>query len=542
MDEDKSEETHDAIPFIAAMMLYNSFNDAHKDDQQWIRRNMELLVKKLQKTINLSYLSISFNLTSFKSNHLWNVYENVCDDESLQIELNEIINLHKIPSNTIILSSNLVTKIMETNKKRSVKCKSKLKRCHEWVQNKKGTIGIFYDNKKGPIITVHYVHKCSKSNCNCIYYHNHYFIDGSLTLESIDSCQQMNSKATFFDDNLIEEAIHLAVKSLSPSSTAENYNQRFEDEINDIQSYLISTNQKIGNRGHDPSLCVNRLREAMMFRGLHITLESELKIDNITIENELIEKYRERKKSKLLSSELKGDRELNGKWLSCTDYARILYDKYKRILQTAGMDFLKWVPVKNGKILLKHFILVGDVAVGINIASCGYPKKMYQHDNQHLQSEMSIEIFQRMCCHESPQRGNGSSYTFATCQNHTTKLNQLGLPAKKINQFCLWNRVQEQIQSHLKKHTEEKQNQRLKETKLEIKTNSFDKDDLKMFKDVMNKSLSIVTRPRRSNYQQTLSNINESLQWENDETKLSSLEDFLQQNNVDAAILDKPEC
>eukprot|EP01084_Bolivina_argentea_P019599 36426_1 len=504
---------------------------------------MSELINKLHARFKLSKVSISFTLYYYTNDYNWNVYRNVCHHHTLQIELNEIINVHKLPAEAILLTTNLVTKIMETNKTHCVKCNSKLTRNFKYVKNKKGAIGLLYDNKQGPIITVHYVHKCSNENCNSIYYHNHYFVDGALTLESVITSQQMNSKMTFFDDNVVDEAINLGAAALSPSRYTENWNERFSDEIDNIKAYLISTDQVIGNRGTDASLCVNRLRDAIMFRGLHRTLELELKQDNITIEKELIDKYRQNKMHRLLSSELKGDRELNDKWLSCIDYFRIIFDKYESILSTAGMDWIKYVPVnkKDNKILLKHFILVGDVAVGINVADCAYPKQLYQNDNQHLKNQMSKEVFERMSCHESPQRGNGSSYTFATCSGHTIKLHQLGIPTKKINKFCLYDRVQKQIQSYLKNHTEEKDNQTFKEKKLQDKLNAFEKDDIKMFKDVMNKALSIEPRSRRSNYQQTLANINESLQYENDEVVLSSIENYAEANNMDPAILNNPE-
>eukprot|EP01084_Bolivina_argentea_P167751 291067_1 len=538
----KSIKSHNAVPFIAAMMLYNSFNESHKTDQPWIRRNMALLIPEIQKKFQLTSITIKFNLSMITpSNYHWNIYKNVCSHRSLQIELNNIMNLHKIPCNTVFLSSNLVTRIMETNRTKCVKCNSKLKRNFKHKKNTKGTIGLYYDNKIGIIITINYVHKCTKENCNCVYYHNHYFINGSFHLENVENCSQMNSKATFINDNVIDEAINFAVKATSFASYTEEWNERFSDEINEIKSYLISTKQTLGYRGTDPSLCVNRLADAILFRGLHTTLELELNQNNIFVEKEVIDKYRQQKMQKLLGSEIEEDRQLNCNWLNSRDYFKIIFDKYEHMLPRAGMQWLKWVPVKDGKIMMKHFILQGDVAVGINIASCSYPPEFYQKEIEHLKSQMDEKVFLRMRCHDSPQRGNGSSYTFATCERHTIKLNQNGIATKKINKFCQYERYQREIKSYLNNHQEEKDNQSHREQKLQEKINSFLEEDVTLFKEVRNKILNITSRPRRSNYQQTMANLNESVQYELDEEILTTLEEACKENNIDTNILNHPE-
>ncbi len=536
-------QEHNAVPFIAAMMLYNSFNDTHKTDQPWIRKNMDTLIPEIQKKFQLTKMTIKFNLSAITpSNYRWNIYKNVCEHQSLQIELNNIMNLYKIPFATVFLGSNLVTRVMETNRTKCVGCDSKLKRNMKHKKYKKGTIGIYYDNKLGPIITINYVHKCTNKNCQCMYYHNHYFINGSFHLENVENCSQMNSKATFLNDNLIDEAINFAVKATSFSSYNEEWNERFADEINDIQSYLIATNQTLGYRSTDPSLCVNRLEDAILFRGLHTTLELELNETDVFIEKELIEKYRRQKMQKLLASELKEDRELNDKWLNCRDYFRIIFDKYEHKLPRAGMQWLKWVPMKNDKIVMKHFMLMGDAAVGINVAHCGYPPDLYQKENEHLKTQMDEKLFSRMRCNKSPQRGNGSSFTFSTCQGHTIKLKQHGIPTKKINKFCQYDRYRREIQSYLNNHQEEKDNQWRREQQLEDKINSFDEIDVILFKEIRNKVLNTNQRRRRSNYQQTIANINESVQYDLDETALSTLEAVYKENNIDSTILNNPEC
>eukprot|EP01083_Nonionella_stella_P192425 711290_1 len=48
-DYPTSDYYHDPIPFIAAISLYNSYNDAHKMDQMWIKKNMEIMVVTIRK-------------------------------------------------------------------------------------------------------------------------------------------------------------------------------------------------------------------------------------------------------------------------------------------------------------------------------------------------------------------------------------------------------------------------------------------------------------------------------------------------------------
>ncbi len=113
-------DSHDATTFIAAMILFNSFNNAHKMDQYWIKKNMSKMVSIVKQRFQLIATKISYQLTPIKGQHksVHNVivYQNVCIDSNLQMELQKILTLNQIPMNNIFLESNLVPIVMETHK------------------------------------------------------------------------------------------------------------------------------------------------------------------------------------------------------------------------------------------------------------------------------------------------------------------------------------------------------------------------------------------------------------------------------------------
>ena len=101
---------------------------------------------------------------------------NVCTNRELQISLNNILNLRKITLSSADFSSNLVEQILETKRTKCICCDSALTRKFKYKKSKKGSIGCKYDNKVGPILTVHYMHECSSDECAAVYYHNKYIM------------------------------------------------------------------------------------------------------------------------------------------------------------------------------------------------------------------------------------------------------------------------------------------------------------------------------------------------------------------------------
>ena len=181
----------------------------------------------------------------------------------------------------------------------------------------------------------------------------------------------MNSKSTFFDDDIIDDCISFNHDGIGTASYVEKWNERFEKNIDQIELHLRTINQTLGNRrSFDASLNEKRLTDAVCFRRLHIAIEQDLK-RSICIENNVIKQYQNEKENKIITnSSMENDKNLDNDWIDCSDMFNMIFDKYGNSLEHAGMEWLRFVPVKDGKILHKHFLVEGDAAVKINIARC----------------------------------------------------------------------------------------------------------------------------------------------------------------------------
>ena len=525
------EQGHSLSLYCAAIILFNTFNDSHKDDQPWIRTNMQKLLPLCEQKIRLFDSKIKFKLKSIKKDIHWNIYLNICYSQQLQQELNNLLHLNDIIGDSVDFKTNLVQQVIETHRKFCIQCSSPLTRRFQHNKLRKGTIGIKY-TKKGPILTVNYVHQCSNDHCDAVYYHNRYIINNGIHFESNNLCHQMNSKATHFDDDIINECFSFNLEGLGTAIYVEKWNQRFKKQIEAIKLHLTLTEQKIGYRKSvDASLHENRLLEAVSFRRLHCRIEEDLK-RTISIEDSLILNYQQTKKTKTTFNANQSTKKyLDDSWIDCNDLFNLVFDKYAKELDNVEMDWMKFVPVKNGHILHKHFLMGGDGNVKITVARCAYPLMYYQKEHEHLKSNSNQHYFNQLQCNDSPQKGNKSSKSFSTCSKHTNKLIQLGCPPKKINELCKYEKLKQVLSSTKKsKSTMDKAKQKLETMK---------NDDVKLFNDISDEVLQ--KRPKRKNHSKTRANLRESQQWIDDEKILHDFESICNENNVNPAVMANPD-
>ena len=221
--------------YVAAMLLYNTFNDGHKEDQPWIRSNISKLIPICKEKLKFADNKIVYKMKHLKDDSNWNIFLNICCDQNLRTDLNNLLTVNEITANVVDFQSNLVQQVMETKRKNCVHCLHPLKRRFKYRKNKKGTIGVKYSNEIGPILSINYVHDCSNSKCDGVYYHNRYFVNNTLYLENIADCEQMNSKSTFFADDIIEECVSFNHDGVSTALYVEKWNNRFEKRIDEIE-------------------------------------------------------------------------------------------------------------------------------------------------------------------------------------------------------------------------------------------------------------------------------------------------------------------
>eukprot|EP01084_Bolivina_argentea_P103285 185027_1 len=531
-----SPQTYKPAPFIAAILLYRSFNDTHKHGQPWITENMQKLIEIIDRKISTAQIELKVSLMNMDKDHNYNIYLNICNKPDLRQELNAVLSLNNIILDSFSLTTNLVPQIMETSRTFCEECFTTLKRNHTFNKNSqnKGTIGVLYDVYDGPIITMHYTHKCQDKNCKSFYLYGRYIINGSYYLEAPDQCVQMNTKATFFRDNVINEFHEYSVKNIGAEYYAEIYNEKWKEKIAQISDYLQATKQTLGLRKYDCSMQPANLLAAFSFRQMHKAVHEDMKRP-VIIPSEIVDKYKKMKQEKKIVKKNGEIKQSNNTWISCNDIKSIMFSMYGKYLRTSGLEWMKYVPIKDGKVHPLHFLIIGDLGAKITIPICGYPMSWYQKDNEHLH-ENNV-LFKQMRCLKDPQRGNDDSISFKTCPCHTSRLIDLGCEPTKINELCKYIKITEKSTKYINRATvEQKQNETTQTKKFESKLSKFKQSDINIFQSIQSKVMNN-TRIRRSNYNQTRANMNESQQYINDEAKLNELEYISRQDNVDPVIL-----
>eukprot|EP01083_Nonionella_stella_P197585 726315_1 len=284
---------------LACMLIYNTFNSAHKRSQPRMFPNIQTIANQLKQEIPLLNVPIKYKFTSKKQykehNEIKNIYNAICDDATLRMSLKKCVDLNQLLHVSVDTDANLVHKVMETDRCKCL-CGKPLIRKHRYQRNAKGGIGILYTNK-GPLTTLHFVWYCP---CGAEYYHNKYKYKNELVLEDVSRCIHMNSKSTFVSSMVVEEASNWRQLGMSMESICDNYNDRHMSQIKLIGERLKSLQQQLGNHKTPyPHLNRVRLTEAVDFRRLHMAINDDL--DEVAfVSNDTIERFKARKNSEVL--------------------------------------------------------------------------------------------------------------------------------------------------------------------------------------------------------------------------------------------------
>ncbi len=537
------QEGHDLSLFLASYLLYCTFNNGNKQKNTWLDKNIRKLIPLTKQYLGVFDIKFIYELQSHpirninKNNIILNIYYSICNDVQLQNKLQDLMDIHKIPFKCIDLTSNLVPEITETNRTICVACNSKLKRNIQYRKDSKGSVGIIYTNKHGPKLTVHYIQQCTNDNCKAKYYHGRYETEKGVYIESADDTYQMNTKCTFFDNKNIDEVNSFNLDDGSGvTSFSDKYQARFKEEFDDIELTLQLLNQKLGNRNSFSAALINqRVLDAVCTRRLQTRIEQDLGL-KIFISWTEIEKYR-KEQSKIILKPISGlEKVLKKQWIDSNDLFNLMYDKYFEQLNKTTDKWLRYVPVKDGQILLKHFLLMGDGGQGLTHPICGYPMSLYQHALAPPITEADKQCYRFLRCCAAPQKGNDSSKSIVTCIHHTKYLSSLGLSLRLINNYCKYINVKDRLVS-IKKETDK--NKKVIE-KLEKQIEKYSSEDIETFNNISRKIIIKIRKSPR-NLDRTYANMNESQQYVQDEQKLSDIEKIYNMNNVNPTILSNPK-
>ncbi len=527
---------HPLSLFVASYLLYCTFNESNKETNTWLKKNIEKLIPLSKRYLGALDKNFIYDLKPIKkTNIILNIYYNICYDTCLQNQLQNLIDINEITFKSIDLTSNLVPQITETNRKICAKCNSKLKRKIEYKPNEKGSIGIIYTNKHGPQLTVHYLQHCTNDKCDAKYHHGRYETSEGIYIESIENTYQMNTKCTFFDNKNIDEVNSFNLDDgIGVPSFSDKYHARFREEFDDIELTLTLLDQKLGYRQSFSATLENqRVLDAVCTRRLQKRIEEDLG-EQIFISWKQIQQYRHEQEKLILNPSDGSEKILKKGWIDSNDLFNLMFDKYFERLNKTTDKWIKYVPIKDGKILLKHFLLMGDGGQGLTHPVCGYPMTLYQHGLGSPTNETDKQCFKFLRCCCSPQKGNDNSKSQVTCIYHTKYLRSLGLPLRLINDYCKYINIQDRIVS-----MERNKNKENVIKKLEQQSEIYKKDIL-TFNAITTKILNIKRKSPR-NLNRTYANMNESTQYLADEETLSDVEKLYRMNNVNPSVLSNPQ-
>ena len=515
---------------LSASILSNSFNHQHNKNQPWIKKNLSKIHQQCVKFMGKYDQRINVEFEDKKRDPAANAFYNICKQENLQRELINVFNVDAITLNSLDLNTNLVHEVIETKRTKCIECGNSLVRRFRYSKEAKGSIGVKYDNVKGVSITISYVHDCSNPTCDAEYHHNKWHCNGDINFESTKDAYQMNSRATVFADNIIEEAREFHYDdAVSLISYTEKWNKRWQPQIDEIEMKLQSIGLKLGQRcSANASLCPSRLHDAIYMRRLLILLETA-GFEKVITKDEW-EAYIKKKSVKINAQNSKHKNKLTSIWLNCQDYFNILFDEYYDQLNASCLQYLNQVPIKDGKILLKHFLMGGDCDYKINRASCAFPREIYQHTLKKRAKEGVI--LRSVKCSHSPQKGNQYADCYSVCSSHLIESEKHGLPFKKADAFCKYSKIQRQIQTT---------KSAVKLDELQKSIRKYTNDDVQLFKEVRQSLMNGSKRPIRKSRSKTEAKINESVIMLNDTQSLEDIEAILGELNVNPEIVSNPK-
>lgn len=529
----KEKELATPAMFVAAYLLFQTAENAQSENQPWIRINIRKIHQVCSSRMTGLQYNFDFVLKHYKDDTLWNIYLNICRHSSLRQKIHNFITMQESIKESLDLSTNLVEKIMETKRRKCDACEKPLERRFRWAKQAKGTIGIEYDNKRGPLTTIHYTHACTNKKCKSMYWYDRFRTPKGIVFEDISEHDQMTSTSTFFTANTIEECISFNLDDgTGAPSMVSKYNKRFEEEIDEIQAHLILKNQTLGHRkSPDASLCDKRMLEAVQLRRLLIAIQKDLKLTAFIPEKRIQTYLNEQQK--LLKKNCGSSQKVTVKakeWIDSRCLFDMLYDEYQEKLQQVQPIWLKFAPVKNGQVSWKHFFLQGDGGKKLVRFRCAYPCHLYQEEKKHIKEGMCESTFRSLRCTESPQRGCNTN--LVTCPKHSIILHQHGCNVNNIDKFCHYHETFAKM---------EKNSDPEKKRELEAQINKYTKKQIQNFNKVKDSILQGTIRKTQRNVGKTLANINKSLQYESDEETLTELEKICGEKVVNPFLLNNPK-
>ena len=157
--------------------------------------------------------------------------------------------------------------------------------------------------------------------------------------------------------------------------------------------------------------------------------------------------------------------------------------------------------------------------------------------------DAKIKMMPHEClkCKESPQKGNNKQPCLITCIKHAMILQQNGCDIDLVNKFCLYHELKTTLNG-VKRNSqlnESKRNSKI--IKLESRLKRFKQDETQKIERVTNRILQGKLRRSKRQLTKTKANINESIQYLNDEEDLSVLETMCGEKNVHSYLLNNPE-
>jgi len=413
----------------------------------------------------------------------------------MKAELNELL-ANNILFQTIDLSKSMAFGILESKFTACIKCKQLLNRINRWRQDNKGSIALVIDNKKGPILMIHYLKKCNE--CNLKYHYGRIYSDENVTFIANTKYVQISS-STFIAAEILERQNYWCFeKGNNPGSIVGDLKQQFAAEFTKLKESLV--NQALGRNKFDMDEMITESNVNNAWYLWHILKyinlitkkdlidikasnkkeTSNIDINRFNLNGSNLSNYKKRKsedleneppfkkqkqktKNKKKKSEKKNEKEKkkkNESSMRTKDFFYCLWQKYHNELLLYDGEWINYYPTKviNTKIeMLKgHSVIVGDVDAKIKFDKCSMPESDYQH---HLKNhfyviknnELNINLIKYLCCNNPPIRGNQHVKSKLVCEQCKNVLLAKGLPLDKINGYIMYRSDKSKLKDDDKK-------------------------------------------------------------------------------------------
>ena len=406
------------------------------------------------------------------------------------------------------LSTNLVHCVLESSRTICVdnECKFPLRRSFKPRKGRKGSICVIYDNKRGPLIGIHYLKHCTNDKCRSIYSHGYYVDSNNDTHhESVSTLNYYHlHAATFYGFGVLEEFRHWRFRhGQSPEAFCVAYISRFAPEFSKLKNIL--GDETIGKRHHSSELFLqpNRLIDAFHFFEMQLYC-NDANIPFI-VTNSCKETAKTRKQNKVLvpprvhtntsivehadndqnisneqyESKQQTESVTKTRQVTDNDIIKVLFQTYEPTFLTVEPLCIVEVPCKDGQVMHGSFGVYGDGNVKLSTQRCLFPSILF---NANTTNASNLDSFNcnLFVCSNSPQKGNKNAIGFLSCEDHTTALVNLGLDPYKINDYLLYCNLMIQL-SKLNKKMDDSNADTKKREAIQTQLNKYCDNDKKLF-------------------------------------------------------------